>query len=105
MKPAPIIGIAIVLIAVLGFVMGALFPETSEGCTERGCPCEGISGERPCNICFFSDPIFITGILNVVQQCEAPELKVCENGVQIGSRVDLANKKCRTDFYLSLIHI
>ena len=59
------------------------------------CPCEGVSGERPCNSCSFSDHIFTTGILNVVQQCRASEIIICENGAQVDSRIDLENKKCR----------
>ena len=70
-----------------------------------GCPCEGVSGERPCNSCSFSDHIFTTGILNVVQQCRASEIIICENDAQVDSRIDLANKKCRTDWYILVFNL
>ena len=84
----------------LGLIIGAVLPETNEGCTEMGCPCEGVSGERPCNSCSFSDHIFTTGILNIAQQCRAQEIIVCENDVQIDSRIDLENKECRIGWYV-----
>ena len=100
MKLELIIGIIIVSVIVLGFVIGAIIPETNEGCTEIGCRCEGVSGERSCNSCSFSDHIFTTGILNVVQQCRASEIIICGNDAQVDSRIDLANKKCTTDWYV-----
>lgn len=92
------IGIIIASFIVLGFVIRILPPLSM--CTVMGCPCEDTSGERPCNSCSFSEPIFTTGILNVVQQCKAQEMITCENGVQVDSRIDLANKECRTEWYL-----
>lgn len=94
-----IIGI-IVSVIVLGSIIGTVLPETNEGCTEMGCPCEGVSGERPCNSCYFSDPIFTTGIVNVIQQCRASEIIKCENNTQVSSRIDLKNKICRDDWYI-----
>jgi len=90
----------IVSVIVLGFVIGAVLPETNKRCTMMGCLCEGVSGESPCNSCSFSNHIFTTGILNVVQQCSASEIIICENDVQVNSRIDLANKMCRTDWYI-----
>ena len=84
----------------LGLIIGAVLPETNEGCTEMGCPCEGVSGERPCNSCSFSDQIFTTGILNIAQQCRALEIITCENDAQVDSRIDLENKECRTNWYI-----
>lgn len=100
MKLGLIIGAVIVSVIVLGFVIGAALPETNEGCTMMGCPCEDVSGERPCNSCSFSDHIFTTGILNVVQQCKASEIIICENNVQVDTRIDLENKRCKTDWYI-----
>lgn len=100
MKLELIIGITIVSAIILGFVIGIFLPENNEGCTKMGCSCEGVSGERPCNSCSFSDHIFTTGILNVVQQCRASEIIICENNAQVDSRIDLANKTCRTDWYI-----
>ena len=95
-----IIGIIIISVVVLGFIIGTILPETDPGCTVMGCPCEGVSGERPCNSCSFSDHIFMTGILNVVQQCRTLEIITCENDVQVDSRIDLENKECRIDWYI-----
>ena len=105
MKLGLIIGIIIVSVIVLGFVIGAVIPETNEGCTEIGCRCEGVSSERSCNSCSFSDHIFTTGILNVVQQCRASEIIICENNAQVDSRIDLATKKCTTDWYIFGINL
>jgi len=100
MKLELIIGIIIVSVIVLGFVIGIVLPEINEGCTEIGCRCEGVSGERSCNSCSFSDHIFTTGIINVVQQCRVPEIIICENDAQVDSRIDLATKKCTNDWYV-----
>jgi hypothetical protein len=99
MKTELIIGI-IVSVIVLGFLIGVILPETDVGCTEMGCPCENVSGERPCNSCSFSDQIFTTGVLNVIQQCGASEIIRCENNTQTNARIDLQNRKCRTDWYI-----
>jgi len=100
MKLGLISGIIIVSVIVLGFVIGAVLPETNADCTLMGCPCEDVSGERPCNSCSFSDPMFITGVLNVIQQCRASEIIRCENNTQVGSRIDMENKRCRADWYI-----
>lgn len=103
MKLGLIIGIIIVSVIVLGFVIEAVLPETYEeytSCTLMGCLCKGVSGEMPCNSCSFSDRIFTTGILNVVQQCSASEIIICENDAQVDSRIDFENKKCRIDWYI-----
>jgi len=100
MKLGLITGIVIVSVVVFGFVIGTILLETNEGCTEIGCSCEGVSGERSCNSCSFSDPIFSIGLLNVIQQCRAPEIIVCENNVQVDTRIDLENRRCRTDWYI-----
>ncbi len=98
MKLRWIIGVIIVSFIVLGFVI-RVFPPLV-GCTAMGCPCGNISGERPCNSCSFSEPIFTTGILNIMQQCKTQEIITCEDGVQVDSRIDLENKQCRTECYL-----
>lgn len=100
MKLGLIILIIIVSVVVLGFVIGAILPRTEISCTLMACPCEGVSCERPCNSCYFSDNIFTTGIINVVQQCSASEIIICENGDQVDSRIDLENKKCTVDWYI-----
>ena len=99
MKLRLIIGIIIVSAIVFGFIIGAV-PEINWGCTQMACPCEGVSGERPCNSCFSSDHIFTTGIVNVVQQCGASEIIICENNTQVDTRIDLENKRCRIDWYI-----
>ena len=101
MKHGFIIGIIIISVIVLGFVIGLILPGIlMTKCTEMGCPCEGVSGERLCNSCSYSDHIFTTGILNVVQQCWASEIITCENDAQVDSRIDFENKKCRTDWHI-----
>lgn len=92
--------IIIVSIVAIGFIVALIIPETNVGCTEMGCPCGGISGERPCNSCSISNHIFTTGLINVIQQCRASEIIMCENNVQVNSRIDLENKECETDWYI-----
>ena len=99
MQLKKIIGIIIIIIAI-GWIIGLFLNENNQGCTELGCPCRGVTGERSCNTCFSSNTIFATGILNVVKQCRSSEIITCENNVQIDSRIDSENKNCRTDWYI-----
>lgn len=100
MKLGLILGIIVISVIILGFAIGIVLPESSLGCTEIGCPCEGVSGERPCNSCSYSDHIFTTGVLNIVNQCRASELIICENNVRLDSRIDLENKECTANWYI-----
>lgn len=100
MKPEIKIGIILLSFIVVGFAIGAIIPESNGGCTEMACPCEGVSGERPCNSCSLSDPIFMTGVVNVIQQCGASEIIQCENNVQVGSRIEKKDNSCRADWYV-----
>ncbi len=91
--------IIIISVFALGFIIGFVMP-TNQACTKRGCPCENVSGERPCNSCSISNQVFTTGILNVIQQCGASEIVTCENNTQIDTRIDLENKQCTLDWYI-----
>ena len=98
MKVKLVILIIISVIAI-GFIIRFIVP-TNQACTERGCPCEGISGERPCNTCSISNHIFTTGLINVIQQCRASEIIMCENNSQVDTRIDLENKECTVGWYV-----
>jgi hypothetical protein len=89
-----------ILIIFLGFIVAALLPSRGTICTLTGCPCEGVEGERPCNTCSFSKPIFTTGLLNVVQSCSAQEIVFCENNKAVDRRIDFDNKECEYDWYV-----
>lgn len=90
---------AILGIALLGFLAGALKP-ASTLCTELACPCTGVDGERPCNTCSREKPVFVTGIFNIVQTCSGREIIKCRNGMQADTRIDFSNANCtyRFDF-------
>ena len=98
-KKETIIILIIIAIIVLGFIIGAVLPETEGGsCTLMACPCDGVSGERLCNSCSFPNHIFTTGILNVVQQCPAQEIITCENNQETGKRYDIGEDGCEYDW-------
>jgi hypothetical protein len=82
---------------VLGFVIGvigSMVLSKAIGCTEMYCPCEGVEGERPCNSCGYTKPIFVLGIVNVYQSCGGKEIIICENGEQADRRIDIT--ECTT---------
>ena len=83
---------------VLGFIIRLAIPK-NYGCTLIGCSCDGVSGEIPCNTCIGDNTIFIMGIFNVIQQCNAKEIIMCEDNVQINKRIDFENENCKTKFY------
>ncbi len=92
----PVAVVIFLVIIVAGFAIGTLSPESPMLCTMMACLCTDVDGERTCNTCSYSDPVFTTGIVNVAKQCTVREIIVCENGTQVDSRYDMENKKCRT---------
>ena len=93
-KKKLIVLIILAIIIILSFLIGLFFPKY-EFCTEMGCPCEGIVGERPCNSCTNINPIFVTGIINIVKTCSAQEVILCENGINVGGRIDIDENSCK----------
>ena len=85
--------IIILLVILLGFIIAIFLPEINL-CTKMGCPCEDIDGERPCNLCTVSDPIFVLGIINIAKACFAQEVVLCENNQNIDQRIDIDNNSC-----------
>lgn len=105
MRKKFVILIIVLSVIILGFIVGLAIPKFGGGCTEMGCSCIRINGERSCNTCTWSDPIFITGILNIVQQCGAQEIITCVNDVEISKRADIENKDCKTNWYFFWLNI
>lgn len=93
-------GLIIVLVIVPGLVAGLFLSGPSWFCTEMGCPCQGVEGERSCNSCFSTDYIFFTGLINVKQRCTAPEMIECRNGKQVDRRVDYTQQSCQSNLEL-----
>ena len=101
MKKIHVILIIFLSIIILGFLIGLFIPSLGTACTKMGCLCElSEDGERYCNSCSFSNPIFITGLFNVVKDCRGSEIITCEDAVQIDTRIDFDKENCEKDFYV-----
>lgn len=85
----------LVVLLLTGWLGGYLQPGSAWSCTEMGCPCQGVEGERPCNNCFSTDYVFFTGLFNLKQRCTAPETIECRNGDQVDRRVDYTQQDCQ----------
>ena len=88
----------IIAILIVGFILGFVLPK-GRLCTELACLCvqnftEPFTGERPCNFCEQVDPIFFTGLINLVNSCDVREIIICQEGKQIGERFDI-DKGCK----------
>jgi hypothetical protein len=100
MKKRFVIGITIIVFLLLGFITAAFLPSEGIACTMMGCPCEGVDGERPCNTCTTSKPVFMLGLFNVAEVCHDSEILVCENNRTADTRIDFDKGRCRLDWYI-----
>jgi len=103
MKKWVIAVIIVILLIILGFIIGLFYPFTQHICTEMACQClsgpnKPLTGERPCNNCDVNDPIFVTGIFNIVKSCSAREIIICEDGARVDVRYDLEPGSCKTSY-------
>ena len=92
MKKRNLILVIIGTIIILGFVIGGLWPESGTECTKMACHCdlqEVPLTEFPCNSCGVIDPIFVTGIFNIVRECSGREIVICEDYKDVGTRFDI----------------
>lgn len=94
-KPILVLSLVLILFVSVGFA-AASFSDESTFCTEMGCPCQGVEGERKCNSCTSSECVFLTGVINIKEICRANEVITCENNTQVNSRIDWDNKDCST---------
>lgn len=99
MKKKFIILITVVILFILGFVIPVLFSSGRTACTMMGCPCVEVEGERPCNSCTRSRPVFNLGLIKTVEKCRGTEIITCKNDKQVDRRVDFSNQECRYDWY------
>lgn len=79
-----------------GFLLGIIIPEDYlVRCEKKGCSC-GLNENKeiPCNGCGIADPIFVSGIVNIIKSYNGTEMIICENGENIGSRIEI-NKNTR----------
>lgn len=84
-RPA-VTGVITLALAVTGLGAGML-TSGEQMCTLKGCPCQE-DGERPCNSCTKTDPMFVTGLVNVVKSCSGTQVLTCQDGEQVDSRVE-----------------
>lgn len=89
----------ILTLIIIGFIIGLSISKFGVGQTLIACPCQGINGQRTCNTVTWGDPIFISGILNIVQQCNTKEIIICENGIEVDKNIDFKDKDCKTKWY------
>ncbi|MBU1975897.1 MAG: hypothetical protein KKG59_05835 [Nanoarchaeota archaeon] len=85
-KPYLIAIIVIAAIVLIGMILGIILDGLA-ACTEMACPCD-IDGERPCNSCHTTNPVFVTGIFNVIQECSGQEYVICKDNKFVDRRVD-----------------
>lgn len=94
MKIKYIIGLIVLIIIILGFAVASFLPKLPF-CTKMGCPCENLVSERPCNSCIVSNPIFTLGIVHISKTCSAQEVILCENNLDVGTRIDIDKDSCK----------
>ncbi|MBI2452571.1 hypothetical protein HYV50_05880 [Candidatus Pacearchaeota archaeon] len=51
--------------------------------------------ELPCNSCSVSDPVYVTGVINIVRYCEGKEIILCEDYERAGVRYDIDENSCK----------
>ena len=94
-----------VLIAVIVFLiilsLGMYFYfKNSHACAKKGCYCKAADSEISCNDCSIMQPIFITGIFNMVKICSAKEVIICENSNNKGIKYDVDYSTCKNKLFL-----
>lgn len=72
----------------IGFVAGLAMDGSGTACTEMGCfPPDNGTGTVDCNSCFSEDPVFVLGVVNVVEHCDGTERLRFEDGTRVERRV------------------
>src|SRR3989338_8762751 len=103
-KSVLIIGI-LILIDIIFALISYLYFSNFIACTKKGCFCSENVGEIPCNDCSITKPVLITGIFNIVKNCRAKEIILCENSKQSDIRYDIDNSNCRYSYLLFIVPI
>ena len=98
-----ITGLIVGLFVIIGFISAGVAEEEVVVCTLVYCDCfdsegENLVGEIPCNSCGLSDPVFLTWLFNVVRDCGAKEIIICEDGGSRDSRLDINEESCEYSF-------
>ena len=91
--------IVFVVFIFLGFFVAALSPSSGR-ITSMYCDCSHGLEERPCNDWGHTDPIFSTGLINVIMGCPGKEIIICENNEQVDTRHDIYYEECGYTFYV-----
>lgn len=65
-----IVILVFLLLFSIGFVIPFFLSSENIMCTEMGCPCEGVEGERSCNSWTLSKSAFTSGLVNIVEKCQ-----------------------------------
>lgn len=69
-------------------------------CTAMSCfPPEGGDGEVSCNTCGSEDPVFMTGILNIVERCGGREIVAFQDGEQVDRRISWGPCKYHVELF------
>lgn len=100
-----IIFVIILLVVVLSIISYIYF-QNYQFCTKKLCPCtSATASEIPCNDCGIINPVFITGIFNIVKACSAKEIVICDSSNKIGQRYDIDYSSCKNALYLFIIPV
>ena len=85
----------VILILIIGLIIPQ-FIESVTPCTLMMCYPNEPTAEIPCNLCTQSQPIFVTGIINIIKVCKGTDILVFENSVHISEkdRVEIDYNNC-----------
>lgn len=81
---------------IIGIAAGAFLNGGITACTEMACFCEE-EGEIRCNTCAHEDPVFVLGIVNVMNVCDSREILICKDN-QAAQRRYETEGNCRTEW-------
>lgn len=95
MRKNILISVILFLILLIGFIF-AQFIQPVTFCTEKLCYPDEPYAEIACNSCEISQPIFVTGIINIVKFCQGNDILVFENSLHISDkdRVEIDYNSC-----------
>ncbi len=88
----------VVVLIAAGLLLAGMNGRETTACTEMGCPCID-DGERPCNSCTIARSFFSTVVLDLVYECSATEILICEKGMATEKRIS-EKKDCRMETYV-----
>ena len=85
--------LAILILFTAGGFGFASVPEENTSCKGMGC-LRTEDGERDCNSCQTSTPMFTTGMMNITKVCRGTEIIQCNAGVMTKQSIETDEESC-----------